>query len=137
MRTFVIATMTLAMMATMMAATLYSGTAGAALARVVHPVERLSQLRQDCRVDPRPMVAYLDQHCVAVAKDAQDETLETDDQFSALVDASLDRLTLAHCFEPCPSADNLRLVRRFAKGGSGSSGLEFRRRAADRDRNFG
>ena len=33
MRTFVIATMTLAMMATMMAATLYSGTAGAALAR--------------------------------------------------------------------------------------------------------
>jgi hypothetical protein len=31
----------------------------------------------------------------------------------------------------CPSADNLRLVGRFAKGGSGSSGLEFRRPAAD------
>ena len=31
----------------------------------------------------------------------------------------------------CPSADNLRLVRRFEKGGSGSSGLEFRRPAAD------
>jgi hypothetical protein len=31
----------------------------------------------------------------------------------------------------CPSADNLRLVRRFAKRGSGSSGLEFRRPAAD------
>ena len=25
----------------------------------------------------------------------------------------------------CPSADNLRLVRRFAKGGSGSSGLSL------------
>ena len=25
----------------------------------------------------------------------------------------------------CPSADNLRLVRRLEKGGSGSSGLEF------------
>jgi hypothetical protein len=31
----------------------------------------------------------------------------------------------------CPSSGNLRLVRRFAKGGSGSSGLEFRRPAAD------
>jgi hypothetical protein len=31
----------------------------------------------------------------------------------------------------CSSADNLRLVRRFAKGGSGSSGLEFKRPAAD------
>src|SRR3984957_15515935 len=31
----------------------------------------------------------------------------------------------------CPSADNVRLVRRFAKRGSGSSGLEFRRPAAD------
>jgi hypothetical protein len=31
----------------------------------------------------------------------------------------------------CPSADNLRLVRRFEKGGSGSSGLEFKRPAAD------
>ncbi|MEW6396410.1 MAG: redoxin domain-containing protein, partial [Pseudomonadota bacterium] len=37
-------------------------------------------------------------------------------------------------FEPkgdCPSADNLRLLRRFAKRGSGSSGLEFKRPAAD------
>ena len=33
--------------------------------------------------------------------------------------------------QDCPSADNLRLVRRFAKGGSGSSGLEFKRPAAD------
>ena len=31
----------------------------------------------------------------------------------------------------CPSADDLRLVRRFEKGGSGSSGLEFKRPAAD------
>ena len=31
----------------------------------------------------------------------------------------------------CPSADKLRLVRRFEKGGSGSSGLEFKRPAAD------
>jgi hypothetical protein len=31
----------------------------------------------------------------------------------------------------CPSADNLRPVRHFEKGGSGSSGLEFRRPAAD------
>ena len=31
----------------------------------------------------------------------------------------------------CPSSDNLRLVRRFEKGGSGSSGLEFKRPAAD------
>ena len=31
----------------------------------------------------------------------------------------------------CPSSDDLRLVRRFAKGGSGSSGLEFKRPAAD------
>ena len=31
----------------------------------------------------------------------------------------------------CPSADNLRLVRCFEKEGSGSSGLEFRRPAAD------
>jgi putative transposase len=34
-------------------------------------------------------------------------------------------------FQRCPSADNLRLFRRFAKRGSGSSGLEFRRPAAD------
>ena len=33
--------------------------------------------------------------------------------------------------ETCPSADNLRLVRCFEKEGSGSSGLEFRRPAAD------
>jgi DNA-binding transcriptional LysR family regulator len=31
----------------------------------------------------------------------------------------------------CPSADDLRLIRRFEKGGSGSSGLEFKRPAAD------
>src|SRR6476469_8426970 len=31
----------------------------------------------------------------------------------------------------CPSADDLRLIRRFEKGGSGSSGLEFKRLAAD------
>src|SRR6476620_791635 len=31
----------------------------------------------------------------------------------------------------CPSSDNLRLVRRFEKGGSGLSGLEFKRPAAD------
>lgn len=31
----------------------------------------------------------------------------------------------------CPLSDNLRLVRRFEKGGSGSSGLEFMRPAAD------
>ena len=31
----------------------------------------------------------------------------------------------------CPSADNLRPIRRFEKGGSGSSGLEFKRPAAD------
>jgi hypothetical protein len=33
--------------------------------------------------------------------------------------------------DECPSADNLRLVRRLEKGGSGSSGLEFKRPAAD------
>ena len=33
--------------------------------------------------------------------------------------------------QACPSSDNLRLVRRFEKGGSGSSGLEFKRPAAD------
>jgi hypothetical protein len=31
----------------------------------------------------------------------------------------------------CPSSDDLRLVRRFEKGGSGSSGLKFKRPAAD------
>ena len=31
----------------------------------------------------------------------------------------------------CPSSDDLRLVRRFVKGGSGSSGLEFKRPATD------
>ena len=31
----------------------------------------------------------------------------------------------------CPSADDLRLIRRFEKGGSGSPGLEFKRPAAD------
>jgi len=31
----------------------------------------------------------------------------------------------------CPSADDLGLIRRFEKGGSGSSGLEFKRPAAD------
>jgi hypothetical protein len=31
----------------------------------------------------------------------------------------------------CPSADDLRLIRRFEKGGSGSSGLEFKLPAAD------
>ena len=31
----------------------------------------------------------------------------------------------------CPSSDNLRLIRRLAKGGSGSSGLEFKRPAVD------
>ena len=31
----------------------------------------------------------------------------------------------------CPSANDLRLIRRFEKGGSGSSGLEFKRPAAD------
>jgi len=31
----------------------------------------------------------------------------------------------------CPSSDNLRLIRRFEKGGFGSSGLEFRQPAAD------
>ena len=29
----------------------------------------------------------------------------------------------------CPSSDNLRLIRQFEKGGSGSSGLEFKRPA--------
>ena len=38
---------------------------------------------------------------------------------------------LARTVDACPSADNLRLVRRFAKRGSGSSGLEFRRLAVD------
>jgi hypothetical protein len=33
--------------------------------------------------------------------------------------------------EACPSADDLGLIRRFEKGGSGSSGLEFKRPAAD------
>ena len=33
--------------------------------------------------------------------------------------------------DDCPSADDLRLIRRFEKGGSGSSGLEFKRPAAD------
>jgi two-component sensor histidine kinase len=33
--------------------------------------------------------------------------------------------------EGCPSSDDLRLVRRFVKGGSGSSGLEFKRLATD------
>ncbi len=32
------------------------------------------------------------------------------------------------CYE-CPSSGNLRLIRRFEKRGSGSSGLEFRRPA--------
>ena len=31
----------------------------------------------------------------------------------------------------CPSSDNLRLIRHFEKGGSGSSGLEFKRPAVD------
>jgi uncharacterized membrane protein YccC len=31
----------------------------------------------------------------------------------------------------CPSSDDLRPIRRFEKGGSGSSGLEFKRPAAD------
>jgi len=30
----------------------------------------------------------------------------------------------------CPSSDDLRLVRRFEKGGSGSSGLKFKRHTA-------
>jgi hypothetical protein len=31
----------------------------------------------------------------------------------------------------CPSSDNLRPIRHFENGGSGSSGLEFRQPAAD------
>jgi hypothetical protein len=31
----------------------------------------------------------------------------------------------------CPSSDNLRHFGQFSKGGSGSSGLEFKRLAAD------
>ena len=31
----------------------------------------------------------------------------------------------------CPSSDDLRPIRHFENGGSGSSGLEFRRPAAD------
>src|SRR5215467_5693261 len=38
---------------------------------------------------------------------------------------------LAVRFTDCPSSDDLRLVRRFVKGGSGSSGLEFKRPATD------
>jgi hypothetical protein len=33
--------------------------------------------------------------------------------------------------EICPSSGDLRPIRRFEKGGSGSSGLEFKRPAAD------
>ena len=38
------------------------------------------------------------------------------------------------CFcrdDQCSSSDNLRLIRHFEKGGSGSSGLEFKRPAVD------
>jgi hypothetical protein len=45
--------------------------------------------------------------------------------------AHLTALKKANPRQPCPSADNLRPIRRFAKRGSGSSGLEFRRPAAD------
>ena len=34
-------------------------------------------------------------------------------------------------YAECPSSDNLRLIRHFEKGGSGSSGLEFKRPAVD------
>ena len=36
-----------------------------------------------------------------------------------------------YALQNCPSSDVLRLVRRFVKGGSGSSGLEFKRPATD------
>jgi putative tryptophan/tyrosine transport system substrate-binding protein len=39
--------------------------------------------------------------------------------------------TNAHLDHICPSSDDLRPIRRFEKGGSGSSGLEFKRPAAD------
>ena len=45
---------------------------------------------------------------------------------AAFIDAPL--ITLSR---ECPSSDDLRLVRRFVKGGSGSSGLEFKRPATD------
>lgn len=35
----------------------------------------------------------------------------------------------ADAVEACSSSDNLRLIRHFEKGGSGSSGLEFKRPA--------
>ncbi|MCS3561757.1 ribosome-binding protein aMBF1 (putative translation factor) [Bradyrhizobium elkanii] len=39
--------------------------------------------------------------------------------------------TLADVLGVCPSSDNLRLIRLFAKRGSGSSGLEFKQPAVD------
>jgi membrane protease subunit HflK len=54
-----------------------------------------------------------------ITRDAKRETqMVTGDLNAALV-------------EWCPSSDDLRLVRRFVKGGSGSSGLEFKRPATD------
>jgi hypothetical protein len=37
--------------------------------------------------------------------------------------AMLNRAILSALISSCPSSDNLRLIRRFAKGGSGSSGV--------------
>jgi len=40
-----------------------------------------------------------------------------------------EKLVAMVCTGDCPSSDDLRLIRDFEKGGSGSSGLEFKRPA--------
>ena len=51
------------------------------------------------------------------------------DGFFALIVAIIEKNGLKDADIHCPSSGNLRLIRRFEKRGSGSSGLEFRRPA--------
>jgi ferritin-like metal-binding protein YciE len=63
-----------------------------------------------------------------IIKEADEIAGEIEDK--AVLDAAI--VAAAQAVEHyCPSSDNLRLVRRFEKGGSGSSGLEFKRPASD------
>ncbi|MCS3481933.1 hypothetical protein M2212_008779 [Bradyrhizobium elkanii] len=45
--------------------------------------------------------------------------------------AAAEQAAAAQAAADCPSSDNLRLIRLFAKRGSGSSGLEFKQPAVD------
>jgi hypothetical protein len=58
-------------------------------------------------------------------------SVEPDEIKQGISRAALSRFLNLPIETICPSADNLRLVRCFEKEGSGSSGLEFRRPAAD------